>query len=349
MFLEQIMTSLGLSDLQFALAVIGLGILILVALLNLRYARIRKKAKAQSALEKRFAPGFADISPIKDQAEDEQVQAPAIVSTQKAAIDPRIDCVISLRFDDPISGQEILKEMEDWQDIPGSSGVQWMCEGLNANVDGAETWEPIQSDAIYSELQLAIQLASRRGPIGVLELSDFCSRVQLLAETLGSQIDMPSVSAMLESAEELDRMAAESDIQLSINVAFDEPCSWKDLAIILRQRGFQLSRNGRSYEFRGSEALLFKSAELDPNQSVGQFTLLLEFPLVPETSRAFERMLAEGVAVAQIAHGRLVDDNGMNLSEAAVANIRQHLDVLYAKLDKSGIPAGSSTAIRLFS
>jgi len=202
---------------------------------------------------------------------------------------------------------------------------------------------------MYSELQLAIQLASRRGPIGVLELSDFCSRVQLLAETLGSQIDMPSVSAMLESAEELDRMAAESDIQLSINVAFDEPCSWKDLAIILRQRGFQLSRNGRSYEFGGSEALLFKSAELDPNQSVGQFTLLLEFPLVPETSRAFERMLAEGVAVAQIAHGRLVDDNGMNLSEAAVANIRQHLDVLYAKLDKSGIPAGSSTAIRLFS
>ena len=71
--------------------------------------------------------------------------------------------------------------------------------------------------------------------------------------------------------------------------------------------------------------------------------------MVPETSRAFERMLAEGLAVAQIAHGRLVDDSGMNLSEAAVTNIRQHLDLLYTKLDKSGIPAGSSTAIRLFS
>jgi hypothetical protein len=348
-FLEQIMTSLGLSDLQFALAVIGLGILILVALLNLRYAHVRKKAKAQNALEKRFAPGFADISSTQNETEAEQVQAPVIMSSEKAAIDPRIDCVISLRFDEPISGQEILKEMEDWQDIPGPSGVQWMCEGLNVNVDEVETWEPIQSDAIYSELQLAIQLASRRGPIGVLELSDFCSRVQLLAETLGSQIDMPTVSAMLESAEELDRMAAESDIQLSINEAFDEPCSWKDLAIILRQRGFHLSRNGRSYEFGGPEAGLFKSAELDPNQSVKQFTLLLEFPLVPESSRAFERMLAEGVAVAQIAHGRLVDDNGMNLSEAAVTSIRQHLDVLYIKLDKSGIPAGSSTAIRLFS
>jgi hypothetical protein len=45
----------------------------------------------------------------------------------------------------------------------------------------------------------------------------------------------------------------------------------------------------------------------------------------------------------------LVDDNGINLSEAAVISIRQHLDVLYANLEKSGIPAGSSTASRLFS
>jgi len=348
-FLEQIMTSLGLSDLQFALAVIGLGILILVALLNLRYAHLRKKAKTKHALEKRFAPGFADPNSTPVELEQEQTQAPIMPSPEVASIDPRIDCVISLRFDEPISGQEILKEMDDWQNIPGPAGAHWMCEGLNANAHEMETWEPLQSEAMYSELQLAIQLASRRGPIGVLELSDFCSHVQLLAETLGSQIDMPTVSTMLESAAELDRMAAESDIQLSINVAFDEPCSWKDLAIILRQRGFQLSRNGRSYEFGGPEALLFKSAELIPNESVKQFTLLLEFPLVPEASRAFERMLAEGVAIAQTAHGRLVDDSGMNLSEAAVASIRQHLDALYIKLDQSGIPAGSSTAIRLFS
>jgi hypothetical protein len=45
----------------------------------------------------------------------------------------------------------------------------------------------------------------------------------------------------------------------------------------------------------------------------------------------------------------LVDDNGINLSEAAVMSIRQHLDVLYANLEKSSVPAGSSTASRLFS
>jgi hypothetical protein len=77
--------------------------------------------------------------------------------------------------------------------------------------------------------------------------------------------------------------------------------------------------------------------------------LLLEVPLVAQGERAFERMLGEGVELAQASHGRLVDDNGINLSEAAVVSIRQHLDVLYANLEKSGIPAGSSTANRLFS
>jgi hypothetical protein len=44
-----------------------------------------------------------------------------------------------------------------------------------------------------------------------------------------------------------------------------------------------------------------------------------------------------------------VDDNGINLTESSVNVIRQQLDVLYAQLEKSGIAAGSGTAIRLFS
>jgi hypothetical protein len=60
-------------------------------------------------------------------------------------------------------------------------------------------------------------------------------------------------------------------------------------------------------------------------------------------------MLAQGVVIAEAAHGRLVDDSGINLSETAIISIRQHLDVLYANLEKSGVSAGSSTASRLFS
>jgi hypothetical protein len=352
--LEQFMTMLGLSDLQFALAVIGLLILLLVAIMNFKYARARRKAisefSAEDSLgrEPSFDQGFADA---KERAEPSFGEiTPPLASTPKSfSIDPRIDCVITLRFDESISGAEILEEINVWNDAPTNLTACWMCEGLNADVDAAEDWEALRPEASYSELQLAIQLASRRGPIGVLELSDFCSRAQALAETLGSQIDMPSVNAMLESAKELDVMAAESDIQLSINVLLDEPSPGANFDALMRKRGFRLSRNGRAYEFFSNGILIFTSAEIDPNSPVKQATLLLEVPLVSHDERAFERMLGEGIEIAQLAHGRLVDDNGINLTEAAVISIRQHLDILYANLEKGGVPAGSSTAIRLFS
>jgi len=356
--IEQILTTLGLSELQFALLVIGFLILLLVVILNLKYARARRQAKERedyslddrlATREPSFGAGFADPS-------NEGRTEPTLTDIAQAnfpseifAIDPRIDCVITLRFDEAISGSEIMDEIEAWSSLPGQTSSPWICEGLTADVDVTRDWGALRAEASYSELQLAIQLASRLGPIGVLELSDFCSRAQALAETLGSQIDMPSVNTMLESAKELDAMAAESDIQLSINVIFDEACTWANFDALMRQRGFKLSRHGRGYEYLSNNTVLFTSGDFDPNQNVTQLTLLLEVPLVAQEERAFERMLGEGIELAEAANGRLVDDNGVNLTEGAVISIREHLDVLYANLEKSGVPAGSSTASRLFS
>jgi ZipA, C-terminal FtsZ-binding domain len=355
--LEQIMTILGLSELQLALAVIGLLILIAVAILNLKYARARRKAREgrNFSLDEHFVrePNFGgdstSDSPSRIEPGFSESLMPTIAPAQKHAIDPRIDCVITLRFDEPISGAEIFDEINAWPALGGQSTAKWMCEGLNADVDAAEDWEELREEASYAELQLAIQLASRLGPIGVLELSDFCSRAQALAETLGSQIDMPSVNAMLEAAKELDAMAAESDIQLSINVLFDEKLSWPALQALMLQRGFRVAPNGRRLDFFSNDQLLFNSADIDPETPVSQLTFLLEVPLVDHELRPFERMLGEGVEISQSAHGRLVDDNGINLTGAAVISIRQHLDFLYANLEKSGVAAGSSTASRLFS
>lgn len=358
MALEQFMTMLGLSDLQFALAVIGLLILILVAILNVKYARALRKAKAsveyyaaeRSAREPTFGAGFADPIP-GEQIEPvfKEGSLPVKVELPTFSIDPRIDCVITLRFSQPIMGSEILKEMHSWEDLSAPSSARWMCEGLNVDLDSSEPWGLLSPSSSYSELQLAIQLASRRGPIGVLELSDFCSRAQALALTLGSQIDMPSVTTMLDKAKELDFMAAESDIQLSINVLFDEAYPWNSLDSLMRQRGFILSHSGRTYEYFSNRVPIFSSNDLNPGKPVEQLTLLLELPLVSFDEKAFERMLAEGLEIAQVAHGRLADDNGINLSEISIQSIRKHLEGLYENLEKNGVPAGSSAASRLFS
>ncbi len=342
------MTALGLSDLQFALAAIGLFLLLVVVILNLKYARDRRKRKEQSEVD--FEQSHANFT-MAERAEPsfgEQISI-SVETPEAFSIDPRIDCVITLRFDEAIGGSEILSEMTAWKEAQISSPTRWISEGLSADVDAAEDWEIISSEGLYSEIQLAIQLASRRGPVGVIELSDFCSLAQSLAESLGAQIDMPSVNTMLESAKDLDSMAAESDIQLSINILFNKNYSQSELGVLMQERGFQISRNGIQYEFFSNELIIFTSAQCEPSKSISKLTLLLDVPLVPQEERAFERMLGEGVEIAEATHGRLVDDSGINLTETAVISIRQHLDALFANLDRNGIPAGSSAARRLFS
>jgi hypothetical protein len=343
MGLEQITATLGLSELQFALGLIGIFLVVLVAIVNLRSARAKRQAHTP------VEPGFADAAGQNHHGDRMEPGFAEPMNTAPAqaphfAIDPRIDCVITLRFENPIKGSEIIGEVASWPRF----GAYSIYEGLRAdNHEGV--WEPIGMDPNYAELQLAIQLASRKGPIGVLELSDFCSRSQALAEVLGAQIDMPSVSTMIESAKELDAIAAESDIQLSINVAFDGKAKTRaDLDALMQERNFVLSKNNQSYEFFSNNQILFASNALDPDQPVTGISLLLELPLVAQEQMGFERMLAEGVALAEAMQGRIVDDNGVNLTENAVIAIRHHLDGLYSRLEQDGIAAGSATAARLF-
>ncbi len=359
MSLGQFIGELGLSELQFALVVIGLLIILFVAILNLKLSRARRNAQMAGLTshvgEFGKEPVFgSDMDGPKSESERSEptlssINLPSIYGPVNEVIDPRIDCVITLRFSQPIIGSEILEEISEWFKLDAKLTAKWMCEGFEVNDENIESWEQLQSHGQYAELQLAIQLASRRGPIGVLELSDFCSRSQILAETLGSQIDMPSVSAMLESAKDLDIIAADSDIQLSINVDFDGKHPFSEIEQLMIKRGFKISRSGNSFEFFSNGELIYFSAGFDLNKPISQITLLLDVPLVSQDQRPFERMLAESLEIAELFHGRLVDDNGINLTEAAVAAIRQHLDLLYSNLEVGGIAAGSSTARRLFS
>ena len=172
----------------------------------------------------------------------------------------------------------------------------------------------------------------------------------MLAETLDAQIDMPSVSAMLDSAKELDALAAQSDIVLGINIVFDrQSWSWPHLDSVLTRRGFSLESNGASFEYPIEAKIAFRTGKFDRQAPIKQITLLFEVPIVSAELRPFDLMLNEAAEIADALQGRLVDDNGVNLTEGSVNVIRQQLDALYAQLEKFGISAGSSTAIRLFS
>jgi hypothetical protein len=338
--LDQFASQFGLSELQLALGAVGVLFLIWVLIYNVRNARAKSKATEER------------LEPSSNASNDEPIEtSPVLVDTVSQCpvpqtIDPRIDCVITLRFNQAISGTEILGTLKTWTDLP----IAWMADGLHVTGASEGVWESLKADHNYIEIQLAVQLASRRGPIGVLELSDFCSRVQALAESLDAQIDMPAVNAMLESAKELDALAAQSDILLGMNIVFDQQTwSWPHIESALNQRGYRIVPEGYAFEYAVDGKPVFRTGTFDRQAPIGQITFLLEVPVVAQHLRPFELMLNEAADVAQALQGRLVDDNGVHLTENSVYVIRQQLDSLYVQLDKAGIPAGSSTALRLFS
>jgi hypothetical protein len=337
--LEQFASQLGLSELQLALGAIGVLFLIWVIVYNIRHARKKKQS-----IEEHIESFTSHVDENNEELEfASEISSKPSHSTEN--IDPRIDCVIALRFNQPISGIEILESLKSWADLE----TPWMADGLISTGPAEGVWGALDINHFYMEIQLAVQLASRRGPIGMVELSDFCSRVQALAELLDAQIDMPAVNSMIENANELDALAAQSDILLGINIVFDaKSWSWPHIESALLQRNYVLAEDGVSFEYQVDNKIIFRTAKLDRQTPITQITFLLEVPVVAQHYRPFELMLNQAVDVAQVLQGRLVDDNGVNLTENSVGVIAQQLESLYAQLDKSGIPAGSSTAIRLF-
>ena len=170
--------SLGLSELQLSLGLIGFSLLVLVMIYNaMRIRKVEVEDSSTNVDEASLEPSFSSVDGVVGRSEPTlgTADAPTSVPVVSAAkIDPLIDCVVALRLPESITGEEILSHLADW---PKNSLFTWMCEGLNAD----SAWESVVITGAYTELQLAIQLANRTGPIGIVDLSDFVSKAQALA------------------------------------------------------------------------------------------------------------------------------------------------------------------------
>jgi hypothetical protein len=271
-------------------------------------------------------------------------------------IDSLIDCVIAFRFPEPISGEEILENLSTW---PKNVLHPWMCEGLLSQSNQTDTvWEIIQAGHNYLELQTAIQLANRRGAIGIVDLSDFTSRSQALANALDAEIDLPPVNDVLDEAKALDQFAAQSDIQLGITIV-PKASFWNlsEIKNAASKAGFQLARDGRQFQRIIQNQLIYSLVADEANflrddlskPTVASVTLLLDLPKVSQSLNAFKTMLADAQLLADSIGGDLVDDAGRPLIDDAVNAINAQLNEIYKLMFEHGIAAGSVTAQRLFS
>jgi hypothetical protein len=349
----ELATSLGLSDLQLALGLIGFSLLVLVMIYNaMRIRKLDKNESMDDSIDS-SEPSYSPIDGVLNKTEPSLggVVSSAHVQAVLAKIDPLIDCVASLRLPEPITGQEILSHLSDW---PKNTQFTWLHEGLSTDA----VWQSITPEKSFIELQLAIQLANRSGPIGMVDLSDFVSKVQLLSNELDAELDLASHNEIIESAKSLDDFAARCDIQLGITVVPKDGL-WNLMTIqnVANKAGFLLSRDGREYQRVAADTTIYKLIADQANflrddssqSNVQHVTLLLSLPHVSYEITPFELMLDDAKLLAEALNGHLVDDAGRPLVEEAITAIKGQLEEIYQAMTVQGIPAGSAAASRLYS
>ncbi|MBY4898004.1 cell division protein ZipA C-terminal FtsZ-binding domain-containing protein [Cupriavidus sp. AU9028] len=287
-------------------------------------------------------------------------QAPDTIADgqpRPATIDPLIDCIVPLHLERKASGDRILPLTGR---LRRAGTKQVHLEGLH---EASNAWEPVTAGHQYEDLQVAVQLANRSGPLNALEFSEFVNAVEALAEALDASVELPDMTETVGNARELDNFAAASDVQLGVNVISDgAPWSAAYVQSIATQDGLVLSRDGTRFTRYhagpdGVQRPLFTLQFGDTNflrddltvKAGQQITLLLDVAVAAQSVRPFKTMCEYGNSLAERMGAQLVDDNLRPLTESSFVAIFQQLQALYDKLEARGMPAGSPVALRLFS
>ncbi|WP_296226570.1 cell division protein ZipA C-terminal FtsZ-binding domain-containing protein [Ralstonia sp. UBA689] len=309
----------------------------------------------------------AELTPTSDEAAREAAEAqeaeeagepaPGSLEPTTGVIDPLIDCIVPLHPEREVSGDRLLPALAK---LRRAGTKQIHVEGLNP---AANAWEAVRAGQRYLDLQVAVQLANRTGPLNALEFSEFINAIDPLSEAADAVPELPDMNETIANARELDAFAAECDVQLGVSVISDgAPWSAAYVQTVATQDGLVLSRDGTRFtRFHagadGVQRALFTLQFGDTNflrddltvKAGRQITLLLDVPLAEEAAKPFKLVCEYAYTLSQRMGAQVADDNLRPLTEQSFVAIQKHLRVLYDKLESRGMPAGSSAAVRLFS
>jgi hypothetical protein len=257
-------------------------------------------------------------------------------------LDPALDFVAEIYAEDnPIDAAAVPP-------FPGAKRV------VVIGCDEQRRWDVVvpRSDARYTQLRVALQLADRQGALSQEQLNAFCMGVQQFCDAHQADAVFPQRSPKLAEARDLDQFCAEVDVLIGLNImARGKPLPMAKVRTLAENAGLSRGPDG-NFQYRSeSGKVLFTMGNHDESplgMTSDGLTLFFDVPRVAGGIAVFDYLtdFAQGMAAALEAN--LVDDSGKPLSEASIANIRKQLGGIYARMDDKGIAAGSMAALRLF-
>lgn len=281
--------------------------------------------------------------------------APAPAEPPSQEFDSLVFSVAPLALDKPVSGEAALAALPPTHRI---GKKQFLVQGLNIQT---RQWEAPHAGSRYSEFQAAIQLANRQGALNELEFSEFVLKTQDFADAIGAEPDFPDMLHEVARGREVDGFAAANDAVLNLMLVAQR-ATWSPGYInqCAARHGFKPSLTpGRlvlpavqphmppvlalSYD---SQAAMADDLDHTP---INEILFTLDVPNVDRAENAFERLRHILGELAETMEGNITDPDGRKLPAMAIESIGADLNQLYEALEARGFPAGSPSALKLFS
>ncbi len=356
-----------MSELQISLLAIGIAVIVAVYLYNFWLQRQyqRKFCAAfrqhEDALYHGVTPKNPDILPdtlmdVADpsqhlQADKVRVNVPDEVCD---LLDEATDYIVEI-FPISLNNAHALGPL--WQ--------RRFDFGKNVNVCGQNTasgsWEKViaESHVSYSAFRLGLQLASRSGAVNAARLSDFGDLAREICTNLQADISVPDVVEAATRALLLDTFCAEVDQMIGINLLPNGGITLaaSEVAQVMQLLGMGLQADGAFHlqDDRGHTLYSLCNIDSTPFQHhtfnhmcVKGLTLLLDVPRVEQPAKRFDEMVELAQQLEQELGATVVDDHGVVLSEASLAQIREQITAIESRMLSADIQPGSAQARRLF-
>lgn len=276
------------------------------------------------------------------------------VAHNAAQPDHEIECLIPLSPAAPIAVGALAAGLHARIGKP----LRWF-----GRADARADWQLLAADTPgrHADIVACMVLADRNGAASRAQLEAFVRVVRDIAAALGATFTLPDLAREAERAESLDRLCAELDVQIGLTVQMSEPASIAGTRLrgVAEAAGFRLSPAGR-FELVNEDTggVLYTLQNLRPDAFSAEMlrltatngvVFLLDVARLSDPVRTFDQMKLAARRMAGTLGAELVDDNRRPLDDAALATIREQVEVAAEALRAVHVQPGSQRALALFS
>lgn len=212
----------------------------------------------------------------------------------------------------------------------------------------AARWSLPDRFGFYSEMLIAVQLATRHHCLNEIDASRFIATVQQIAVSIDADFDPPDSARLVQQAAELDALCARFDVQVTLTLeALADSWSHGKVDAAATEAGLNEVEfhSWKRLDTQHTTALSMTPAEPFPTQ---RLTLTLDVPGSTADPSPLSMLFAVAHTIAAQLNAQVVDDNGRTVEPGAQSAFEGELGKLVSEMRAAGIDPGSTRARRLY-